>query len=304
MRQDAASYVVAAMLALAGIAIAVIVGYRFATGLPERSRFVAPGSGTVEVAAPGDYIIWHEHRIFFAGRAYDQEPPLPEGMRLRVTDPAGRDVAVSAHGGASTKWGTEESVSVARFTAASPGRYTVSAEGDPEPRVLAVGPDFLWALFQTIAIALAALAVGIGGGGALALYAFLQRGTASAPPARAAPGTPARDQALHQLATLVYGLQAVALALGVTAIAGVIIDYLKRDEAAGTWYASHLDWQIRTFWWALLWSVIGFATLMVGVGFLVILAATVWYVWRIVKGWTALNDGEPVGAVATPPRVG
>jgi len=55
---------------------------------------------------------------------------------------------------------------------------------------------------------------------------------------------------LKTITTVVYALQALSFAFGVTALVGLIINYVKRDDVAGTLYESHFNWQIRTFWWA------------------------------------------------------
>jgi uncharacterized membrane protein len=136
--------------------------------------------------------------------------------------------------------------------------------------------------------------VAVGAGASVALYAFLD---STAGGARAAAGavTPERELALRRLTALVYGLQAVSLVVGVTSIAGVIVNYLKRREVAGTWLESHFDWQIRTFWLSLLWGLAGLATAAFLVGFLVLLVTAVWFVYRVVKGWTDLNEGRQAG---------
>src|SRR5436309_11013825 len=53
------------------------------------------------------------------------------------------------------------------------------------------------------------------------------------------------------------GIVVFAPLVGLLGIIGVIVCYVKRDEAGGTWVASHFRWLIRTFWYSLLWSVIG-----------------------------------------------
>lgn len=102
-----------------------------------------------------------------------------------------------------------------------------------------------------------------------------------------------REKSLRQIATVIYGLQAAALVVGVTSFVAVILGYLRRRDAAGTWLESHFTWQIRTFWWSLAWSILGLATLVLVVGFFILLASAVWYVYRIVRGWTELNEGRP-----------
>ena len=113
-------------------------------------------------------------------------------------------------------------------------------------------------------------------------------------------------------AHIVYGLHAVAIVLGITgaatviggfvgsapSIIGVIINYVKRGGARGTWAASHYRWQIRTFWFALLWLII--ATLLVvtlvgaPVGLIMLIALTLWLIYRIARGWLRLLDKQPM----------
>lgn len=94
------------------------------------------------------------------------------------------------------------------------------------------------------------------------------------------------------VATIVYALQAVGLFIGITWFAGVIINYVKRDDMEGTWQASHFRWQIRTFWFSLLWSIIGLITSFILVGYFVLLANLLWCIYRIVKGWLFLSEGK------------
>jgi len=101
-------------------------------------------------------------------------------------------------------------------------------------------------------------------------------------------------RSLKTMAMVVYILQALGFFNGITWIVGVIIDYVKKDEAAGTWLESHYRWQIRTFWWGLLWGVIGGVTTLVVVGFAVLAANAIWIIYRIVKGALYLNDGKPL----------
>lgn len=113
-------------------------------------------------------------------------------------------------------------------------------------------------------------------------------------PAPSTAHSPAQLASLKNILLVVYALQALSFAFGVTAIVGLVIDYIKRDEAAGTVYASHFDWQIRTFWWGLLWSVVGIALAIFFVGFVVLFVVWVWAIYRVVKGFLKLNDDLPV----------
>jgi len=91
---------------------------------------------------------------------------------------------------------------------------------------------------------------------------------------------------------IVYILQALSFVVGVTSIAGLIINYLKRDDVKGTWLESHVRWQIKTFWYTLLGSVIGVVLMIVGIGFIILLAMVVWYIYRIIRGWLAYSEGK------------
>jgi uncharacterized membrane protein len=164
----------------------------------------------------------------------------------------------------------------------------VAVEGDFQPRVIAVGPNRLWPILRLVGLAIALLAVSLGAAIAVGLYGFLR----SVP--QPAVATKSSEESLRKLVALVYGLQAASLVVGITLIAGVIINYLRREQAAGTWLESHFTWQIRTFWWSLLWCVVGIATLVLVIGVFILLASAVWFVYRLAKGWTELNEGRPM----------
>lgn len=103
------------------------------------------------------------------------------------------------------------------------------------------------------------------------------------------------EQSAKTLTTVIYALYAAAFLLGgVTAIAAIVINYVKKDEVAGTWLASHFRWQIRTFWFGLLWGILGTILLLAIVGWFILIANAVWVIYRIVKGWLNLNDGKPM----------
>ena len=105
---------------------------------------------------------------------------------------------------------------------------------------------------------------------------------------------------LKTITQVVYALQALSFAFGATALVGLIINYVKRDDAAGTLYQSHFDWQIRTFWWGLLWGVLGFILIFaLGLGLIVLFVAWVWAIYRVVKGWLKLTEGKPVAPSQT-----
>ncbi|MBX3496054.1 MAG: hypothetical protein KF769_07425 [Parvibaculum sp.] len=94
-------------------------------------------------------------------------------------------------------------------------------------------------------------------------------------------------------AKLVYILYFIGFVIGITAIAGVIVAYLKRGEATAA-AASHLTYLIRTFWIGILFAVIGGITTFILIGVLILLATLVWLLIRLIKGFMLAMDGKPV----------
>jgi uncharacterized membrane protein len=101
---------------------------------------------------------------------------------------------------------------------------------------------------------------------------------------------------LKQVTMVVYVLQALSFAFGVTAVVGLVINYVKRDETVGTLYESHFNWQIRTFWWGLVWTIVGIVLSMIVIGVAVLFVVWIWAIYRVVKGFLKLNDNLPVEA--------
>ena len=109
--------------------------------------------------------------------------------------------------------------------------------------------------------------------------------------------TPTPDekmQSLKTLTTVVYALYAATFFSGITCIVAIVINYVKKDDVAGTWLESHFRWQIRTFWFGLLWGVVGALTFILVIGWIVLAVTCVWLIYRIVKGWLNLNDNKPM----------
>ena len=125
------------------------------------------------------------------------------------------------------------------------------------------------------------------------------------------------DSSLVTTLHVTYALHAVGLAIGAfgaatvlgsfifgwPSIIAVIINYVKRGDARGTWLESHFTWQIRTFWFALLWAtvvfVVGLPLTLLIVGFAVWIVGFfllgIWAIYRIARGWMALNAGRQIG---------
>jgi uncharacterized membrane protein len=93
---------------------------------------------------------------------------------------------------------------------------------------------------------------------------------------------------------VVYAAQATSFLLIFTLIAGVIVNYITREQVKGTWIESHYRWHIHTFWWWLVWALVGLALLVVVVGFVIWLVDAIWLIYRIVKGWVRLSEGKPM----------
>ncbi|MFC6670248.1 DUF4870 family protein [Marinobacterium aestuariivivens] len=101
-------------------------------------------------------------------------------------------------------------------------------------------------------------------------------------------------------ARIIYILYLVSLVVGVTALIGVVMAYVYRGEAS-PWLQDHYRWQIRTFWIGLMYTVLGAILSGIGIGFLVLLFALVWFIVRCVKGLQRLERRQPP---QTPPAGG
>lgn len=94
--------------------------------------------------------------------------------------------------------------------------------------------------------------------------------------------------------TIVYLCYCAAFLWGVTMVVGVVIAYLYRGSAAGTWYRSHYDYQIGIFWKSLLGFLIGIVLMwFFPLGVLIMLGTYVWVIVKIIKGWRCLAEGQP-----------
>lgn len=124
--------------------------------------------------------------------------------------------------------------------------------------------------------------------------------------------TPLPAEDLVTLTHIIYGLHAFSALTGLASTAfivtaflagwpsiiAVIINYVKRDAVRGTFLDGHFSWQIRTFWWALLWALIAglliatFIGMIVGVPIMLLLG--LWVMYRIVRGWLTLAGRKPM----------
>jgi len=108
--------------------------------------------------------------------------------------------------------------------------------------------------------------------------------------------------ALHT-AAIVVGIVGTATVVGsfvgsVPSIVAVILNYLKRGDARGTWLESHYRWQIRTFWFAIFWVIVAFVLFVTLIGIplaaAILVGVSLWLVYRIARGWLRLQDRSPM----------
>jgi len=119
-------------------------------------------------------------------------------------------------------------------------------------------------------------------------------------------------ESLVRLTHVIYGLHAFSALMGILSsafivtaflfgwpsIIAVIINYVKRSDTRGTYLDSHFGWQIRTFWYALLWVVVMLllAFTVIGLPFAWLLGVVVgiWVLYRIIRGWITLGNARPM----------
>jgi len=117
---------------------------------------------------------------------------------------------------------------------------------------------------------------------------------------------------LVRLTHIIYALHAFSAVMGVISsaavvtafltgwpsIVAVILNYIKRSDVRGTYLESHFSWQIRTFWFTVLWVVIASILVITIIGiplaWLIVVFTGLWVLYRIGRGWMALNEGRPI----------
>lgn len=119
---------------------------------------------------------------------------------------------------------------------------------------------------------------------------------------------------LYGWTQIIYALHAFSLLTGILgaatiigafltgwpSIIAVILNYVKRSEVRGTWLESHFAWQIRTFWYGLLWVCVCFLFIVMTLGIGILIAwlplgiVALWFIYRIARGWIRLRDGRPM----------
>jgi uncharacterized membrane protein len=105
-------------------------------------------------------------------------------------------------------------------------------------------------------------------------------------------------QSNKSLAWWLYIIHGVSFAFSLGAFSWIplIINYVKKDDARGTFVESHHRWQIRSFWWYLFWMLVGgvlFITVIgIPIAWLIWTGAWVWKAYRLIKGIIDLNDNK------------
>ena len=120
------------------------------------------------------------------------------------------------------------------------------------------------------------------------------------------------DESLVTYTHVIYALHALAVIIGLStfhtivgsfigglpSIVAVIMNYARRSATRGTYLESHFRWQIRTFWYAVLWAVVCGLVMVTLIGIplamLGLIALGIWIAYRVIRGWLALRDHRPM----------
>jgi uncharacterized membrane protein len=124
------------------------------------------------------------------------------------------------------------------------------------------------------------------------------------------------SQSLYDWTQIIYGLHALSIVTGILgaasvvgmfligwpSIIAVIMNYIKRSDARGTWLESHFRWQIRTFWFGLIWAALCWLVVLMTLFIAVFIIwiplgiLTLWFIYRVARGWLALREHKPMYA--------
>lgn len=101
------------------------------------------------------------------------------------------------------------------------------------------------------------------------------------------------------IALIVYGLQLLGvLTGGIAFIVSIVLNYIKRDDVAGTFLESHFEWQIKTFWISLIWGIVGFVlaitVFLLPAAWIIWFVVMIWVIYRAIKGLLNLLENKPM----------
>lgn len=116
--------------------------------------------------------------------------------------------------------------------------------------------------------------------------------------------TPNEEQGLRKVTLLDYGLHIASplVSMMLLSVIALILNYVKRDDARGTVWESHMNWMIRTFWWTLFWIIVSFVPAVVltalsfGLLSFLFVIPILWYLYRMIRGLLSALDGRPMPA--------
>lgn len=107
---------------------------------------------------------------------------------------------------------------------------------------------------------------------------------------------PVNSEAARSMKTytmIVYGMYVLGLFLGgLPTVIGLIMAYVKRKSFAATIYEEHMGLLIRTFWYSVLFSILGALTVWIYIGSVILFGVAVWYIYRLIRGFARLSDGK------------
>jgi uncharacterized membrane protein len=131
-----------------------------------------------------------------------------------------------------------------------------------------------------------------------------------------AADAPHVDESLVTYTNVIYALHSLSVLIGLStfhtvvgtfiwglpSIVAVIMNYARRSATRGTYLESHFRWQIRTFWYAVLWSIVIWGVslplflILIGIPLLIVgyFALAIWIIYRVARGWLALRDKRPM----------
>jgi len=117
---------------------------------------------------------------------------------------------------------------------------------------------------------------------------------------------------LRRLTHVIYALHAASIVTGIVGVAtvvgafltgwpsliAVILNYVYRGDARSTWLEPHFRWQIRTFWFGVLWFALCALFVVATLGIALLVAwiplgiMGLWFIYRIARGWLRLADAR------------
>ncbi|WP_148253453.1 DUF4870 family protein [Aidingimonas lacisalsi] len=119
--------------------------------------------------------------------------------------------------------------------------------------------------------------------------------TASTPPGSTSSHDTAQAEPDKSSVFILWALYGIGvISGGFVTLCGVIFAYIKKGSARNAFEDSHCRYAIRTFWYSLLWTVVGLALSFIGVGVFILVIAAIWYIYRVIKGLIRASEGAEI----------